>query len=146
MKEMTEINATTNMDNKKVSMRPTVDHKFKLMMLGDAGVGKTSIARRFVDDAFLTTYIHTIGIDFLEKMVEVDQKSIKLQIWDTAGQDRCCFTLFIFYPEFYCLVFAPAHLYAGSGPSFDHTTEELQAWFLFMTSLMRRRFTTLKTG
>ena len=57
-------------------------------MKGDAGVGKTSIARRFVDDAFLTTYIHTIGIDFLEKFVEIDQKTIKLQIWDTAGQDR----------------------------------------------------------
>ena len=55
---------------------------------GDAGVGKTSIARRFVDDAFLTTYIHTIGIDFLEKFVEIDQQTIKLQIWDTAGQDR----------------------------------------------------------
>ena len=56
--------------------------------LGDAGVGKTSIARRFVDDAFLTCYIHTIGIDFLEKIIEVEQKAIKLQIWDTAGQDR----------------------------------------------------------
>ncbi len=64
------------------------DHKFKFMMLGDAGVGKTSITRRFVDSAFLSTYIHTIGIDFLEKVVELEQKKILLQIWDTAGQDR----------------------------------------------------------
>jgi len=64
------------------------DHKFKLMMLGDAGVGKTSIARRFVDDAFLPTYIHTIGIDFLEKVVDLERQKVLLQIWDTAGQDR----------------------------------------------------------
>ena len=62
--------------------------KFKLMMLGDAGVGKTSIARRFVDDNFMQTYIHTIGIDFLEKTIQVDDQDVKLQIWDTAGQDR----------------------------------------------------------
>lgn len=69
------------------------DHKFKLMMLGDAGVGKTSITRRFVDDAFASTYIHTIGIDFLEKVVKTEEngaggKNVLLQIWDTAGQDR----------------------------------------------------------
>ena len=58
------------------------------MMLGDAGVGKTSIARRFVDDAFANNYIHTIGIDFLEKIIECQGQEIKLQIWDTAGQDR----------------------------------------------------------
>ena len=52
------------------------------------GVGKTSITRRFVDDAFLQTYIHTIGIDFLEKIIEVDQQKVLLQLWDTAGQDR----------------------------------------------------------
>ena len=57
------------------------------MMLGDAGVGKTSIARRFVDDAFLNNYIHTIGIDFLEKIIECEGQQIKLQIWDTAGQE-----------------------------------------------------------
>ena len=76
--------------------------KFKIMMLGDAGVGKTSIARRFTDENFLPTYIHTIGIDFLEKTIrfrnstddstadlkEVPQIDAKLQIWDTAGQDR----------------------------------------------------------
>ena len=44
--------------------------------------------RRFTEDAFLNTYIHTIGIDFLERMVEIDCKNIMLQVWDTAGQDR----------------------------------------------------------
>ena len=41
-----------------------------------------------MDDAFLNTYIHTIGIDFLEKIVDIDGKSVMLQVWDTAGQDR----------------------------------------------------------
>ena len=69
--------------------------KFKVMMLGDAGVGKTSIARRFTDENFMQTYIHTIGIDFLEKTIQCKPESededpvdVKLQIWDTAGQER----------------------------------------------------------
>lgn len=72
----------------KMTINRQYDHKFKFMMLGDAGVGKTSIARRFVDEAFLHTYIHTIGIDFLEKVVDLEGKKVLLQIWDTAGQDR----------------------------------------------------------
>ena len=46
------------------------------------------IGRRFVDEAFLHTYIHTIGIDFLEKVVDLEGQKVLLQIWDTAGQDR----------------------------------------------------------
>lgn len=65
-----------------------INHKFKIMMLGDAGVGKTSITRRFVDQQFHNTYIHTIGIDFLEKSLQIQEERILLQIWDTAGQDR----------------------------------------------------------
>lgn len=72
----------------KMTINRQYDHKFKFMMLGDAGVGKTSIARRFVDEAFLHTYIHTIGIDFLEKVVDLEGQKVLLQIWDTAGQDR----------------------------------------------------------
>ena len=60
----------------------------QILMLGDAGVGKTSISRRFVDDEFLNNYIHTIGIDFLEKVIDCENQKVKLQIWDTAGQDR----------------------------------------------------------
>ena len=47
-----------------------------------------AVGRRFVDDAFLPTYIHTIGIDFLEKVVDLERQKVLLQIWDTAGQDR----------------------------------------------------------
>ena len=64
------------------------DKKLKLMTLGDINVGKTSIARRFVEGDFTSDYIQTIGIDFFEKTLEIDGQSVKVQIWDTAGQDR----------------------------------------------------------
>jgi Ras-related protein Rab-10 len=64
------------------------DMLFKLLLIGDSGVGKTCILYRFSDDAFNTTFISTIGIDFKIKTVELRGKKIKLQIWDTAGQER----------------------------------------------------------
>ncbi|KFD58301.1 hypothetical protein M513_01064 [Trichuris suis] len=64
------------------------DLLFKLLLIGDSGVGKTCILYRFCDDAFNTTFISTIGIDFKIKTIELKGKKIKLQIWDTAGQER----------------------------------------------------------
>ncbi|XP_078388622.1 ras-related protein Rab-8B-like [Cetorhinus maximus] len=64
------------------------DHLFKLLLIGDSGVGKTCLLFRFSDDAFNATFIATIGIDFKVKTVELDGKKIKLQIWDTAGHER----------------------------------------------------------
>ncbi|KAI6182710.1 hypothetical protein M3Y97_00410000 [Aphelenchoides bicaudatus] len=64
------------------------DLLFKLLLIGDSGVGKTCMLYRFSDDAFNTTFISTIGIDFKIKTIELRGKKIKLQIWDTAGQER----------------------------------------------------------
>ncbi|XP_076755533.1 ras-related protein Rab-37 isoform X3 [Xylocopa sonorina] len=62
---------------------------FKVMLLGDSGVGKTCLLTRFRDGRFLPgNYITTVGIDFRNKVVVVDDTPIKLQIWDTAGQER----------------------------------------------------------
>lgn len=68
--------------------KKTYDLLFKLLLIGDSGVGKTSILFRFSDDAFTPTFISTIGIDFKIKTIELGGKKIKLQIWDTAGQER----------------------------------------------------------
>ncbi|XP_072545699.1 ras-related protein Rab-10-like [Salminus brasiliensis] len=68
--------------------KKTYDLLFKLLLIGDSGVGKTCVLFRFSDDAFNTTFISTIGIDFKIKTVELQGKRIKLQIWDTAGQER----------------------------------------------------------
>ncbi|KAH8256709.1 hypothetical protein KR038_011051 [Drosophila bunnanda] len=68
--------------------KKTYDLLFKLLLIGDSGVGKTCVLFRFSDDAFTSTFISTIGIDFKIKTVELRGKKIKLQIWDTAGQER----------------------------------------------------------
>lgn len=64
------------------------DHLFKLVLIGDSGVGKSCLLLRFADDAFTESYISTIGVDFRFRTVKVEKKTVKLQIWDTAGQER----------------------------------------------------------
>ncbi|XP_054507129.2 ras-related protein Rab-13 isoform X1 [Agelaius phoeniceus] len=69
-------------------MAKAYDHLFKLLLIGDSGVGKTCLVIRFAEDNFSSTYISTIGIDFKIRTVDIDGKKIKLQVWDTAGQER----------------------------------------------------------
>jgi len=69
-------------------MAKTYDYLFKLLLIGDSGVGKTCVLFRFSEDAFNATFISTIGIDFKIRTIDLDGKKIKLQIWDTAGQER----------------------------------------------------------
>ncbi|VAH56445.1 unnamed protein product [Triticum turgidum subsp. durum] len=64
------------------------DYLFKLLLIGDSGVGKSCLLLRFADDSYLESYISTIGVDFKIRTVEQDGKTMKLQIWDTAGQER----------------------------------------------------------
>mmetsp|Transcript_8767 Transcript_8767/g.23148 ORF Transcript_8767/g.23148 Transcript_8767/m.23148 type:complete len:618 (-) Transcript_8767:71-1924(-) len=61
---------------------------FKLLVVGDAGVGKTCLITRFVDDVFSSTCKSTIGVDFKATTIEMDGKAVQLQVWDTAGQER----------------------------------------------------------
>ncbi|KAH8045530.1 GTPase [Aureococcus anophagefferens] len=60
----------------------------KLLMIGDSAVGKTSLLLRYANDTFSSTFITTIGIDFKIKTINLDGKRVKLQIWDTAGQEQ----------------------------------------------------------
>jgi len=60
----------------------------KIIILGDSGVGKTSLMYQYVNKKFSNQYKATIGADFLTKEVMVDDKLVTLQIWDTAGQER----------------------------------------------------------
>ncbi|XP_070512675.1 ras-related protein Rab-37 isoform X2 [Cardiocondyla obscurior] len=81
------------------------DLLFKVMLLGDSGVGKTCLLTRFRDGRFLSgNYITTVGIDFRNKVVNVDDTPIKLQIWDTAGQERFRSVTHAYYRDAHALL------------------------------------------
>ncbi|MCJ8744490.1 hypothetical protein PDJAM_G00119220 [Pangasius djambal] len=64
------------------------DFVFKIVLVGDVGVGKTCVVQRFKTGTFIERQGNTIGVDFTMKTMEIQGKRVKLQIWDTAGQER----------------------------------------------------------
>ena len=65
-----------------------LDFKFKIMVIGESKVGKTSLIKRYTKNKFGGVYLTTVGVDFQDKIIQIDGKKIRLQIWDTAGQER----------------------------------------------------------
>ena len=73
---------------KNISPNNQYDLLFKVLLIGNSGVGKSSLFLRFVDDIWEDNFVPTIGVDFKVKTLSIEDKKIKLQIWDTAGQER----------------------------------------------------------
>ncbi|AET37454.1 Rab family GTPase YPT32 Ecym_1207 [Eremothecium cymbalariae DBVPG len=64
------------------------DYLFKIVLIGDSGVGKSNLLSRFTTDEFNVNSKSTIGVEFATRTIEVEGKKVKAQIWDTAGQER----------------------------------------------------------
>ncbi|CAL8304776.1 unnamed protein product [Lota lota] len=94
------------------------DIAFKVMLVGDSGVGKTCLLVRFKDGAFLAgSFISTVGIDFRNKVMNIDTIKVKLQIWDTAGQERFRSVTHAYYRDAHALLLLYDVTNKGS---FDH--------------------------
>jgi len=67
---------------------PKADYFFKIVLVGDSGVGKSNLLSRYARDEFDPTSRATVGVDYAKKQLEHDGKTIEAQVWDTAGQER----------------------------------------------------------
>ena len=70
-------------------MEPIFDYQFRLILIGDSTVGKSSLLKYFTDGKFSDMCDPTVGVDFFARLIEVKSGvRVKLQLWDTAGQER----------------------------------------------------------
>ncbi len=107
---------------------PAYDYTFKILLLGDASVGKTSFTKRYCYNIFNPSERLTIGVDFHVKTIELNKKTIKLQIWDVGGEERFRFLL-----PTYCLGANAAFLlYDTTRPA---TLDNIPEW----TSIVRQK-------
>ena len=62
------------------------DYLFKILLIGNSAVGKSSLLMRFAEDIFSENFLPTIGVDFKIRTIQAGGSTVKLQMWDTAGQ------------------------------------------------------------
>jgi len=93
------------------------DFLTKVLILGDSGVGKSCLLLRFCDNDFTTAHLATIGVDYKMKIIDVEGKKVKAQLWDTAGQDRFQAITHTFYKGAQGIILAYA---VNDRESFEH--------------------------
>ena len=64
------------------------DYKFKVVVIGDSGVGKTNLIKRFITNTFSDNSKATVGVEFITKSYKINNQIFKIELWDTAGQER----------------------------------------------------------
>jgi len=96
----------------------------KVIILGDSGVGKTSLMNQYVNKRFSNQYKATIGADFLTKDIMIDDRLVTMQIWDTAGQERFQSLGVAFYRGADCCVLTYDVTYAPSFKSLETWRDE----------------------
>lgn len=88
------------MANTNQPIKKTKDHLYKILVIGDLGTGKTSIIKRYVHRFFTQHYRATIGVDFALKVVHWNENTtVRLQLWDIAGQERYGNMTRVYYKE-----------------------------------------------
>jgi small GTP-binding protein len=102
----------------------------KVIVAGDGNVGKTSLVRRFCEGRFETSRIMTIGVDFQTKVVTLPEATVKLSIWDIAGQERFS----VIRTGFYRGSLAAALVYDLTAPE---TLKNLVTWYFEITKVIK---------
>eukprot|EP00892_Ulva_mutabilis_P011867 jgi/Ulvmu1/9052/UM005_0145.1 len=88
-----------------VDANDNFDHIFKILLVGDTGVGKSALLLRFTQDRF-DDLSPTIGVDFRMKFMDINSQRVKLTIWDTAGQERFRTLTSSYYRGAHAIIFA----------------------------------------
>jgi Ras-related protein Rab-1A len=112
---------------------------YKILILGDSAVGKTCLKKRYVDSVYNCEYSNTIGVDYKTKLLNVENKLIKLSLWDTAGQEK--------YRAITKSYFANTH---GIVLCFDITNrssfDDLDYWLEMIKNSVRERIAVILVG
>ena len=76
-----------------------MNHKIKVILIGESSIGKTAIINRYIYDNYLNNYIQTIAPNYFQKEIKIENKILKLDIWDTAGEEKFRAITKIFFNE-----------------------------------------------
>lgn len=99
------------------------DALFKVIIIGDSGIGKSCVLKRLMEDDFKDDHDVTVGVEFGSYLIKVEEKILKLQVWDTAGQESFRSITKIFYRGAHVVILAYSVV---SGMSFENLTDWLR--------------------
>ncbi|OMJ93913.1 hypothetical protein SteCoe_2962 [Stentor coeruleus] len=94
-------------EEKKQESKPqsnNYEYFLKVVLAGDAVTGKSSLLMRYSNDTFSESYFATIGIEFRIKEINIENKAVKLQLWDTSGQERFRAMISSYYKGAHCIL------------------------------------------